>query len=146
MNSADPCYREYVSNRALVFVGIAAVLLNGVFPGSDACTLSPTTDHACCAEPTQTPTTSCCSEMDAGSDSADLAHEVGCDCVHPSSTPITMAAFEGLSIPDELASPVRILSAEIHESSTPGAIRCTDLSVRTHPPPPAFLLDCVFLT
>jgi hypothetical protein len=60
--------------------------------------------------------------------------------------PITMAAFEGLSLPDDLASPVRVLGTEIDEAPTPGAIGSPDLNVRTHPPPLVFLLDCAFLT
>ena len=131
--------------RASVFIGIAVVLLSGFLPAGEACALPAAVHHECCAEQAPEPTSSCCSSVEESQRRAEPRHEVGCDCVHPPSTPVTTVASTRPSGPDDLLDAV--LTHDRTHSELPTIIRVhsNERHVRSHPPPPVFLLDCSLL-
>lgn len=139
------CYLERVSKRALFVVGILAVFLSGVFPGGVLCALADAADHACCAERTPEPTSSCCSSMDEVERTAESGTKFGCDCVHPSPTPVTMVASAGPTGPDDPLDTDQTLDRTHPESPATVRYHSVERRVRSHPPLPVFLLNCSLL-
>ena len=130
---------------ALFSVGILAVFLTWIFPAGDLCALTASADHACCAEPEAETTSSCCSGDEGSEARTDVGQVVGCDCVHAPSTPVTtVPAKRSVSQEDGQAT---IVAAQTSApgSSTKTRTHSIGLRVRSHPPPPVFLLDCSFL-
>ena len=134
-----------MSRYAVVVVGIAAVLLTGAIPGVDGCALAAAPDHTCCAEPAPEPTSSCCSSMEASGSRTETEHQTGCDCVHPPSTPADVVASTAPTVPDDDASVDLKSEDRFFTISLQRRARAIEHRVRSHPPPPVFLLDCSFL-
>ena len=131
--------------RAFIFVGIAAVLLTGIFPGGDACALAEAADHACCAEPTPEPTSSCCSSMEESDSRTAADHQNGCDCIHSPSTPGDVIVSIAPLVQDDEASLDLNTEDRFFDITLQTRARTIEYRVRSHPPPPVFLLDCSFL-
>jgi hypothetical protein len=128
--------------RVAVLTLTAALVAFGVTIDADSCSIAPSIDHPCCAEPTPEPARSCCSDA---IESAEHRGELGCDCVHPSrQTAATTAASTFLEPNQEVAATFESERASSVETST-NRWRPTHQPLRTHPPPPTFLLGCSFL-
>lgn len=129
-----------------MLVGIVAILLSGILPAGSSCVLAEAVDHACCAAPEPAPTSSCCSTVNDSDAEQRAGQNLGCDCAHPTETPVI------LSVSGVTDDPVRAMVSESESAALHGApdaeARTRDIErrVRSHPPPPAFLLDCAFLT
>jgi len=130
---------------ALVVIGIAAVVLTGALPGIDDCAFSAVPDHACCAEPAPEPSSSCCSSMEPSEKRTETDHQTGCDCIHPPSTPADVVASTAPPVPDDDASLKLTTEASFSGITAQRPAGAIEPRVRTHPPPPVFLLDCCFL-
>jgi len=128
--------------RVAVITLTAALVASGVATDAEACSIAPSIDHRCCAEPTPEPARSCCSDA---TESAEHQGEFGCDCVHPSrQSAATTAASTFLEPNQEVAATFENERGSSDETST-DRWRPTHQSLRTHPPPPTFLLGCSFL-
>ncbi len=130
--------------RAFITVGVAAVLLTGIFPASDGCGLEASVDHACCAEMQPEPVSSCCAGIQGDNPSGDDAHNLDCTCVHPPSVNFAVAASSHVGQESDSIGDV----AENSVTSTllvPDSHRSVERRVRSHPPPPVFLLNCADL-
>lgn len=130
--------------RVLITVGIVAVLLTGYLPAEDGCGLEAAVDHACCAQMQPEPVSSCCAGTEADLSSETERDSLACSCVHPPSATFAVAASslvgqDGGSMVDVVE------NTAPHLDSDPELHRLVNRRVRSHPPPPVFLLDCSFL-
>lgn len=130
--------------RALITVGIAAVLLTGIFPVGDGCGLEASVDHACCAEMQPEPVSSCCAGTEADVPSNHASNNLDCTCVHPPSATFAVAASGHVGQESDSTCDVAESSAP-STLSVPDSHRSVEHRVRLHPPPPVFLLNCANL-
>lgn len=138
------CYLQYVSKRASLSVGIVAVLVAGFLPAGDACALGVANGHGCCASPEPEPTSSCCAHFDAPAPSPETDKAMDCTCDHPPASPATVAVTSSPSSTEDDGLPAHTAHVEVtHETST--RVRVVEHRVRSHPPPPAYLLNCANL-
>jgi hypothetical protein len=130
--------------RAAFVAGLAAILIIGPVPSADACAVSTAHDHACCAASRPEEVYSCCSSTETPAlDTVD--HDLHCGCFHRPATPAAAAANGGSLDPGDHGSPIQtvgILAARTSRSTRHSAV---ERRIRSHPPPPVFLLDCAFL-
>lgn len=131
-------------NRAFYIVGLAAVLIIGTLPNGDACAMGTAHDHQCCAETRTDEVSSCCSTTEAPALGA-LDHDLHCSCLHRPTTPAAAAANGGSLDPDDHGSSIH--TAGILAARTPWSTRhsAVEQRLRSHTPPPVYLLDCAFL-
>lgn len=132
--------------RSFVSVGILAVLLTGIIPAGDACALGATNDHGCCATPGPKATSSCCTSPDGPVRSPKTDNAMDCACDHPPATPATVAATSTPSSTEDDGQPAHTAHIAVTHEETLTGVRAKEHRVRSHPPPPVFLLDCCFLT
>lgn len=130
--------------RAFMTVGIAAVLLTGIFPAGDGCGIEAWIDHACCAEMQAEAVSSCCSGTEADIPSSQTSQTLDCTCVHPPSA--TIATAVSCHSGQDGDSPSHLVQASApHLHWVHGLQRPVERRAPSHPPPPVFLLDCSFL-
>jgi hypothetical protein len=131
--------------RAAIAFALAALIGVGTVPGADGCALATPHDHPCCSEARPQKSPSCCSVGETPT-LGTIGHDVHCNCIHVPNTPATAAASGDSAFPDTHASSDR--AAAVLAGTGPRAARGAAVvaGVRSHPAPPAFLLDCAFLT
>ncbi len=139
------CYHKYVSKYAYVTIGIAAVLLTGIIPNGDACALGATSDHACCYKPEAEATSSCCSSNDTAPPHASADDALDCRCAHQPATPATTTTTISPSGAEENLQSARTASNVVLDGSAGTRAESVERRVRSHPPPPAYLLNCANL-
>ena len=147
-NYSAPCailLFEKMLKHALISVAVMAVLLTGALPALDACVISTTSDHACCTEPTPEPTSSCCSSPQGSSTQPDSSQKSGCDCFHSASAPVAAVVLLTPQTLEDIAPVDSTIQDRLFDHSSLSGTRAVDDHVRTHPPPPTFLLDCAYL-
>jgi hypothetical protein len=133
-----------MQKRGLTFVAIAAIVI-GFFPTEGSCALIPTVDHSCCAVVERTTSGSCC-DPDPGpappkpSDGVDL-----CNCAHPASNPAVVAAETAPRSDTTDAWPA--CDPKVNADRPTSSAHAPDATpTRPWPPPPAYLVNCAFLT
>ena len=130
--------------HSLVAVGIAALLLTGTAPGSDACGFVLSADHACCAPSAPESSSGCCAGTDVPTPPPAPEHDDPCDCIHPASTQAEMVVSTSPPALEKSLSPSPSHQAPASDVR-PDASARTAAQLRSHAPPPVFLLDCAFL-
>jgi hypothetical protein len=131
--------------RALFTVGIAAVILPGAHPGTDACGLDASLAHACCAEHEPKPTTSCCSSTEAPARQPGADHGMDCTCDHPPSTPGAIPATGAAPDLNHQDLTIAAAGARPGDGTSTLSVASSCDGLRSHPPPPAYLLNCADL-
>jgi len=125
-------------------VGIVAVLLAGFLPAGDACALTVSVHHECCAEPTPEPTSSCCA-VDQTPSSAAVHTGDTCFCTHTPQAPADRALAPAPAAPETSSGVLNTAAFVAIEALTPR----TPTGVPQGGPPgeshPIFILDCAFL-
>jgi len=135
---------ELMLKRASFIVAIAAVLVAGFVPASDACAVGVARDHACCAESRSEHAPACCSGADITTVDT-VGHDLHCSCAHRPATLASATAAGPSFFPDDHGSPID--GTAFLAALTPRSARhiTDERRLRAHPPPPVFLLDCAFL-
>jgi hypothetical protein len=126
-------------NLTLVLATFIALSAGGRPLAGDSCVML-SGDHACCSRAHRQAVEHCC----AATTDTESANDAGCHCAHPPE----LTAVATCQLPDAdhrasvLASPA-ILEPPARSPRGPTAHQA---SLRSHSPPPTYLLDCAFLT
>lgn len=132
--------------HAFISVGIVAVLLTGIVPAGNACVLGATKGHECCTTSEPEPTSSCCANSEAPVPSSENDNAMDCTCDHPPATPGTVAATSSLSSTENDGHRAHTAHLAVAHEQAPTGVHAVEDRVRSHPPPPAYLLNCANLS
>ncbi|MEE4272133.1 MAG: hypothetical protein V2I67_10690 [Thermoanaerobaculales bacterium] len=134
-----------MSKRKLIAAAMAGILVTILVPAGESCVLALAVEHACCTAELPAPAESCCAAADDPADSSRDGDAQLCDCAHPAATPAVAAAATAPRSGDHFAVD---RDAPDHAHVPPArTIRvAADATSRPHPPSPAYLIGCSFLT
>jgi hypothetical protein len=134
---------ELMFKRAIITLGILSFLLTAPAQFGDACGVFASVNHPCCSAPKPEAVESCCATSSSENASRVSADAIGCTCEHPPEVRTVVPLATGADGDATAANADSLSSRDFR--SVPRRVSAS-LEKRDHPPPPAYLLDCAFLT